>query len=65
MKEFFGLGFVLLLISTIPAYITHIGWTLWMLLISERSVEVKHGIIMIIGILFPPFGALHGFTLWF
>ncbi len=55
------LGFIFTMIC---AFINHIIWTI-SILMNNDPLTVKQGVIMVIGILAPPLGAIHGVYLWF
>jgi hypothetical protein len=61
ITELFTVAFY---ISMIASFLTHISWTLYMLMGSEE-ITAKIAVIMLAGTFFPPFGVLHGFWLWF
>ena len=67
LRNFWGaLGGVwaLILMSTLPAYITHIFWTITTL--SSATAATGGQIFMaFFGLIIPPLGALHGWILWF
>jgi len=60
----FGLAFIVAIIACIPAYITHLWWSLSGLF-SGSMDQVNEYIIAVVGIFMPPVGAIHGFWLWF
>jgi len=61
---FVGLGCLGFFIGIVAAWLTHLWWTLT-LLMSEASHPVGHYILAVLGVLLAPFGALHGVWLWF
>ena len=60
-----ALGFCVMsvFIGGIAAFITHLWWTLTMLT-NEHVITVGKLAIAVLGIIVPPFGALHGVWLW-
>lgn len=61
---FVGLGCLGFFIGIVAAWITHLWWTLG-LLMSDTSHPVGHYILAILGVLLAPFGALYGVWLRF
>lgn len=64
MKSFFTAGGILLLLSTIPAYITHIYWSLSMMFAGKMDT-INDAVLAILGAIIAPIGAAHGYYLWF
>jgi hypothetical protein len=63
-KDFVIAGFILLALPTIPAYITHLLWSLSGL--SDGTLDqVNEYLIAGFGIFMPPIGVIHGYYLWF
>jgi hypothetical protein len=62
-----GTGIIALvacIISLIPAYITHVVW--WVRLLMNNEMDtVGEGFLALAGMIFPPIGIIHGYTLWF
>ena len=68
LAEKFGLGFGALMVvgvlSTIPAWATHIIW--WVgKLASDTGATFGQVFLGIIGAFIPPVGVVHGYMLWF
>ena len=51
-------------LSCIPAYFTHLYWTVTTLL-GDGDMQIKDLALAIVGIIFPPIGVVHGFIIWF
>jgi len=64
MNGFLAAGGVLLLLASIPAYLTHLWWSLSGLFTGSMNA-VNEYLIAGFGIFMPPIGVLHGFYLWF
>lgn len=54
-----GLAFI---VASVAAWITHIVWTINVLLGSPTFGEIAIGVI---GIMFAPLGMIHGLMIWF
>lgn len=64
LEYFLGGTFVLFLLISFFAWVTHIVW--WVsLVISGELDTISEAVIAIIGTLFAPVGVIHGFILWF
>lgn len=59
-----GAGIAALFIAGIAAFIRHCWWTLT-LLMSDAPLTAGKAVLAVLGIVFPPLGALHGVWLWF
>lgn len=53
-----------LFIAAVAAYITHLWWSISTLM-GDAAITVKMAVIMIVGVVAAPLGALHGVWLWF
>ncbi len=51
-------------LAAIAGWATHIVWSISTLL-GEQAMTVQQAAIAIIGVICPPFGAVHGVYLWF
>ena len=47
----------------VSGWVTHLFWTFR--LVSADTVTAAQVVMMVVGIVFPPIGAIHGFWLWF
>ncbi len=61
---FIGATWIVLLVVGIPAWITHVAWSL-RLLMSDATAPVGKYVLAGIGAFMPPIGAVHGVLLWF
>lgn len=51
-------------ITCIAAFVRHLWWII-SICMGSAPIHGGHIVIAIFGVLFPPFGVLHGFWLWF
>lgn len=56
--------FIAGIITGIAAFIRHCWWTLT-LLMSDAPLTAGKAVLAVLGIVFPPLGAMHGVWLWF
>ena len=65
-KVFVGAGVATLLawVTVVAAYVTHLSWTILMLM-GDVVRPANKIVLALIGAVVPPFGALHGVLLWF
>ena len=61
---FWAMGMLILFLSTIPAYLTHLFWSLHGLF-SGTFTETAQYVVACLGAFLPPVGVLHGYYLWF
>lgn len=57
-------GWLLLVATILAGYATHIVWTI-KLLMAATEPSVNQILLMILGVVIPFVGAIHGFILWF
>lgn len=58
------MSFVLVVLSSIPAYLTHIAW--WVLLLVNDELDtMDEAVLAIVGTCVPLVGVVHGWTIWF
>lgn len=55
LKSSFGLTMILLAISTLPAWLTHVIVT----------IQNEQWVFLLAGAIFAPIGVIHGWGLWF
>lgn len=65
-RVFIGAGVASLLawVTIVAAYVTHLSWTILMLM-GDVVPPANKIVLALIGAVVPPFGALHGVLLWF
>jgi len=61
IAELSGIGFV---VSLFAAYITHLVWSLT-LLMNAQADTLSEWFLVLIGLVFPPLGIVHGYMIWF
>lgn len=63
-EDFFIWVFFALMLSLPAAFVTHLVWTI-KLLMGGAALAGGQVALMLIGIVLPPIGILHGYVLWF
>lgn len=62
----FGLlALVAFLLTNFAAFVEHIWWTISLCMSTTEIITGGRAALMILGVLFPPLGCLHGWYLWF
>ena len=64
MDAVFGLSALAFWISALAAWVTHMVWSI-KLLMSVEPALVQQMVLAIIGVLVPPVAIIHGYILWF
>ena len=59
------IAFFLLILSAIPAYITHFIWMITTMMATDPAATGGQMVLAILGVVAPPVGVVHGWILWF
>ena len=59
------LAMLVTVITLIAAYIRHLWWTATILMNHNDPLIIKQAVIMVVGVVVPPLGIIHGVWLWF
>lgn len=61
--DYVAIAFLALAITTIAAFIRHVWWIITICM-SSQPLYGGQVVLAVLGVIFPPLGALHGVWLW-
>lgn len=63
LDDVWAFGLIALVVTSVAAFIRHVWWIITICM-TGSPVTGGQVVLAIFGIMFPPFGALHGIWLW-